>query len=327
MKTKANTLSICLAKRAMFMLVLLVAACSQHGGYAEAQQYTESETMKTRPLTKEERIVIIGKGTEAPFTGKYVNHHSEGTYLCRQCGAELFLSSQKFDSHCGWPSFDDAIEGAVRRIPDPDGLRTEIVCANCGGHLGHVFIGEGFTAKDTRHCVNSLSLDFAPGQNTTNTDTVYFASGCFWGTEYMFQGQPGVVSTRTGYIGGTKAKPTYHDVCTGTTGHAEAIELVYDKTLTDFRTLARRFFETHDPTQIDRQGPDIGNQYRTAIFYTNPEQKVVAEELIDTLLHKGYSVVTEVLPAQTFWEAEAYHQQYYQHKGTQPYCHIYRKKF
>ncbi len=325
MKTAASISLLIKDKLVLTLLILLMVSCSHKNGDLVAQQHSENKTMKTRPLTPEERYVIVNKGTEAPFTGKYVNSHADGTYLCRQCGAQLFLSSQKFDSHCGWPSFDDAIAGAVKRIPDADGQRTEIVCAACGGHLGHVFEGEGFTEKDMRHCVNSLSLDFAP--RASAYDTVYFASGCFWGTEYMFQGQPGVVSTRAGYIGGTKTLPTYQEVCTGRTGHAEAIQLVYDKTKTDFRRLAMRFFETHDPTQLDRQGPDIGTQYRTAIFYTITEQKTVADELIDKLLHKGYSVVTEITPAGTFWEAEAYHQQYYQHKGTQPYCHIYRKRF
>ncbi|MEW5701104.1 MAG: bifunctional methionine sulfoxide reductase B/A protein [Candidatus Zixiibacteriota bacterium] len=278
-------------------------------------------------LTPEEERVIIHKGTEAPFSGKYDKFNEKGTYVCKQCGAPLYRSSDKFDSGCGWPSFDDEIPGAVTRTVDADGMRTEITCARCGAHLGHVFEGEGFTAKDTRHCVNSISLNFVPDSQAVKTDTAYFAGGCFWGTETLLQKATGVISTRVGYMGGHTKNPTYADVCDHGTGHAETVEVVFDPAHTSFETLARLFFEIHDPTQQDRQGPDVGDQYRSAVFYTNPAQKETTETLIGLLQNKGYDVVTEVSPATLFWVAEDYHQDYYQRNGKQPYCHFYQKRF
>ena len=151
--------------------------------------------MSYRKLTPEEKYVIIDKGTEAPFTGEYLNNKEAGTYVCKRCGAPLYRSSDKFDGHCGWPSFDDEIPGAVKRLPDPDGVRTEIICANCGAHLGHVFTGEGLTGKNVRHCVNSISLVFVPAPkadpNDPNskpaTQKAYFAGGCFWGVDYWLK--------------------------------------------------------------------------------------------------------------------------------------------
>ncbi len=160
-----------------------------------------------------------------------------------------------------------------------------------------------------------------------STERAIFASGCFWGTEYYFEKAKGVISTMPGYIGGTKENPTYKEVCTGKTGHAEATEVIYDNTQTSYRELAKLFFETHDPGQVDRQGPDIGTQYRTEIFYLNDEQKQIAEELIKELKEKNYQVVTKVTPASTFYKAEDYHQHYYTKGGGSPYCHRYIKKF
>ncbi len=155
----------------------------------------------------------------------------------------------------------------------------------------------------------------------------YFAGGCFWGVEYYFQQAPGVLSTRVGYMGGTTEKPTYEQVSHKKTGHAEAIEVVFDGAKTTYEALARLFFEIHDPTQLNRQGPDVGAQYRSAIFYADEDQERVAEKLIDILKKKGLDVETQVQPAATFWEAENYHQQYYTKGGGVPYCHVRKKVF
>jgi peptide methionine sulfoxide reductase msrA/msrB len=282
-------------------------------------------------LTPEEERVIVQKGTEAPFTGKYNNFFESGVYTCKRCGAKLFESTSKFRSECGWPSFDEQIPGAVKWVPDADGLRTEIICANCGAHLGHVFIGEKLTPKDTRYCVNSLSMNFTPGSAAkpdpnlpAKTEKAIFASGCFWGTQYQMKKAPGVISTTVGYTGGKVSHPTYQQVSTGKTGHAESLEIVYDPNKTSYEKLARLFFETHDFSQVNRQGPDVGTQYRSVIFYLNDAQKKTAEQMIQTLRKAGYKVATQVVKAGTFWPAEEYHQDYYNKTGGTPYCHTYR---
>jgi len=288
---------------------------------------SDNNSINYNKLTPEEEDIIIHKGTERPFSGEYYKHREKGTYTCKRCNAELFTSEDKFDSSCGWPSFDDSIPETVKRQLDKDGVRTEIICNNCGGHLGHVFTGEELTAKNTRYCVNSLSLNFIPSGKIPKNQNAYFAGGCFWGVEYFFQNTKGVKSTRVGYMGGHKNNPTYKEVCNGTTGHAETLEVVYDPSVTNFEQLAKLFFEIHDPTQVNRQGPDIGQQYRSAIFYTDDQQKETAVKLIDILKKKGYKVVTEVVKADKFWEAEEYHQLYYNKNKGKPYCHIYKKLF
>lgn len=283
-------------------------------------------------LTPEEQSVIVNKGTERPFTGKYDDFFENGIYTCKQCDTPLYRSETKFHSQCGWPSFDDAIPGAIKRETDADGRRTEILCANCEGHLGHVFEGEALTPKNVRHCVNSISMNFVcadqPDKKPANALTkAYFAGGCFWGVEHLMQQQPGVESVVSGYMGGKTENPTYQEVCSKTTGHLEVVEVSYHAHLVDFETLTKRFFEIHDPTQSGGQGPDQGDQYASAIFYQNEEEKVVVEKLITILKDKGYDVVTRILPASRFWQAEDDHQDYYQKNGQHPYCHLYEEKF
>jgi len=283
--------------------------------------------MQFKKLTPEEERVIVYKGTEAPYTGIYENFKEPGTYVCKRCGAPLYRSADKFDANCGWPAFDDEIPGAVKRVSDSDGMRTEIQCAACGAHLGHVFLNEGFTQKNARHCVNSISLSFVPKVPVSIADTAIFAGGCFWGVEYYMKKIKGVISTEVGYTGGKTENPTYPEVCTGKTGHYEAIEVVFNPGQTSFEEVAKMFFETHDPTQWNHQGPDWGEQYRSAVFYRDEDQKSITEKLIKQLKDKGFNVVTQLIPAKKFWKAEDYHQEYYDHKGTTPYCHGYVKRF
>ena len=307
------------------LIFVFTNACSQQ----KPNNEQTNMNMNFRKLTHEEERVIIYKGTERPFTGKYNDFFEDGTYVCKRCGAPLYRSDDKFRSECGWPSFDDEIPGAVKRIPDPDGMRTEIVCSHCGAHLGHVFTGEGFTPKNTRFCVNSVSLDFMPAAAVAekSSDTAIFAGGCFWGVEYYMQQAAGVISTDVGYTGGKKENPTYRDVCSHTTGYAEAVRIIFDPSKTSYESLARLFFDIHDPTQVDRQGPDVGDQYRSEIFYLNIQQMLTAEKLINILKEKGYKVATRVVPATKFWKAEDYHQDYYEKNGHTPYCHVYVDRF
>jgi peptide methionine sulfoxide reductase msrA/msrB len=155
----------------------------------------------------------------------------------------------------------------------------------------------------------------------------YFAGGCFWGVEHLFQGKEGVISVTSGYMGGSLDNPTYQDVLTGKTGHLEAVEVAYDPVQVNFEELAKFFFEIHDPTQTNGQGPDIGAQYLSAVFYNSEDEKEISHNLIEILKSKGYDVVTKVIPAVKFWEAEEYHQDYYVQKNQQPYCHVYKKIF
>ncbi len=285
--------------------------------------------MAYNTLNEEEQYVILNKGTERPFTGKFWDHKKDGMYVCRQCNTPLFPSDAKFDSGTGWPSFDDAIEGAIKRIPDADGRRVEIVCANCGAHLGHVFEGEGFTSKNTRHCVNSISLNLVkkPDVKDKGLSYAYFAGGCFWGVEYYLQKLDGVKEVISGFMGGHVKNPSYYEVVRTDTGHLETVEVVYDSNVISYEEIAKTFFEIHDPTQTNGQGPDIGEQYLSAVFVNNDEERKTVESLIKRLEANGYKVATKILNKSEFYAADESHQDYYDKKGSKPYCHGYMKRF
>lgn len=279
--------------------------------------------LKTNSLSPHILHVIVDKGTEQPFTGEYETLDESGTYLCRQCGLALFRSKSKFPSGCGWPSFDQEIPGTVMHKADADGRRMEILCVRCHAHLGHVFEGEGFTAKNIRHCVNSASLDFVSSLTIEDAEEIILAAGCFWGVEYFFEKLTGVIKTEVGYTGGTLSYPTYEKVCQGNTGHFEALRIVYDPKKISCEAVIKFFFEIHDPTQTNGQGPDIGSQYRSVIFYYDENQKQIAEKVMAQIR----PVSTQLLPIRVFWPAEEYHQRYYQKSGHTPYCHRYTKRF
>lgn len=283
--------------------------------------------LKTNSLTPFEQAIICDKETEHPGTGRYNDNEGAGTYLCRNCGLALFRSQHKFHSGCGWPSFDLEIPGNVKREIDSDGRRTEILCNRCDAHLGHVFKGEGFTTLDTRHCVNSASLDFVTSKDIDDTEEAILAAGCFWGVEYHMQKLSGVLKTEVGYSGGIKPNPTYKEVCSRNTGHLEVLRVIYNPQQISYTDILKHFFEIHDFTQTDGQGPDLGAQYLSAIFYFNEEQHKRAREVIRLLTEKGFEVATALKAVAPFWPAEDYHQNYYTVNRKEPYCHAWRKIF
>ena len=261
-------------------------------------------------LTPEEIHILKNKGTEAPFTGEYNEHFDAGLFICRACENPLYESNTKFNSDCGWPSFDDEIEGAITRYEDSSGrrIRTEICCSNCEGHLGHVFAGEQITEKDTRHCVNSLSIRFKP---YAQLQKATFGAGCFWSVEKLFKATEGVYLASVGYMGGDTDMPTYNQVCSGTTNHAEVVDLYFNTEKVSYISLLNLFWENHNPTTVNRQGLDSGTQYRSVVFYHNDQQQKEAEQSKrEQQASWENEIVTQILPASAFYRAEEYHQNY-----------------
>ena len=263
-------------------------------------------------LTNEERKILVEKGTEAPFSGEYNDLYEAGIFICRACESPLYESNTKFDSGCGWPSFDDEIFDAIVRSEDLSNgrVRTEICCAKCNGHLGHVFSGEKITQKNTRHCVNSLSIKFIP---YANLEQVILGGGCFWYMEKVFKNIPGIYLSSVGYSGGNSENPTYEDVCKGDSNHAEVINLYFNPEKVSFDKLLQVFWDNHDPTTLNKQRDDEGTQYRSVIFYTSESQKYTAKKSLRKLqLKLKIPVVTQLLVAEKFYRAEEYHQNYLQ---------------
>jgi len=312
----------------------------------ENRYYSHTDTNKLnlsdaewkKVLSPELYEVSRHKETERAFTGKYWNYEGKGTYYCAACGNVLFRSDAKFASSCGWPSFFEQKnpKSIVFKQDNSYGMnRLEALCGRCGGHLGHLF-DDGPPPTGKRYCMNSIALDFEPDSKTHDTglvnpgnanqiDTLTLGGGCFWCVEAVYEELTGVKSVTAGFSGGKVANPSYREVCTGLTNHAEVVQIIFDNKQTNLDEIFKVFFSVHDPTTLNRQGADEGTQYRSVIFYKNKEQKDAATNIIDALTREkiyDQPIVTRVEPFIAFYKAEDYHQAYYANNKDEPYCRM-----
>ncbi|RZJ73330.1 bifunctional methionine sulfoxide reductase B/A protein [Flavobacterium sp.] len=277
----------------------------------------ESEWAKI--LTDEQFRVTREKGTERAFSSEMCSYFEPGIYSCVCCKTPLFDSGEKFESGTGWPSFTQPLkENAVAYHKDSSFgmVRIEALCNTCQAHLGHVF-PDGPAPSGLRYCMNAVALE----KQESALRKATFGGGCFWCTEAVFQQLKGVEKVESGYTGGQIDNPTYREVCSGKTGHAEVIEVTYDPNVISFDDLLRIHLVTHDPTSLNRQGADVGTQYRSVIYYRNDEEKAIVETVVAELQEPYENkIVTEIAPLDHFFKAEEYHQNYYNRNSQEGYC-------
>lgn len=297
-------------------------------------------------LTDLQKYVIFENGTEKPFENDYWNNKRAGIYVDIIDGKALFSSNDKFDSNSGWPSFSKAIcHDSLKENADysHNMHRVEVRSNDSDIHLGHVFDDGPIKTGGKRYCINSASLKFIAKEdlekqgyqeylklfeNNKSYEKAILAGGCFWGMEDLFSKLNGIVNVINGYTGGNIKNPNYEIVSKGNSNHAEAIEITFDPRKISYQKILKFFFQIHDPTTLNRQGNDIGTQYRSAIFYCNNEQKEVARNLIQQANNSAIfpdKIVTSLEKFDKFYEAEEYHQNYLANNPNGYNCHRIRK--
>jgi len=305
-------------------------------------------TQLKKKLSSEQFAVTQQCGTEPPFRNAYWDNHKPGIYVDVVSGEPLFSSLDKFDSGTGWPSFTQPVKGAevVEKQDVTLGReRTEVRSKVADSHLGHVFNDGPGDKGGMRYCINSASLKFIPVEEMDQAgygkylepfvkanlikapkpETAILAGGCFWGMEEIIRQIPGVTKTTVGYTGGKTTDPTYEEVCSGDTGHAEAIEVVFDSSRISYEKILDYFFRMHDPTTLNQQHNDRGAQYRSAIFYTSDEQKKTADRVkaqLEQAKKFNKPITTEITKASKFYSAEEYHQKYLVKNPGGYTCHV-----